>query len=159
MTEHSVETQNLDLQKEHQQYIEGLGDWARTHSCGALDAGNLKDEVCLMGWVQFRRDHGGLIFVDLRDREGLTQVVFSPEVNTKAHERAHILRTEYVLAIRGYVRERPEGMLNPKMKTGAIEVVVGVRGLVLKQQRFMPKWLLAVLLVLAGVSMIDLLAA
>ncbi len=124
MTEHSVDTQNLDLQKDHQQYIEGLGDWTRTHSCGELNADNLKAEVCLMGWVQFRRDHGGLIFVDLRDREGLTQVVFSPEVNAAAHEKAHILRSEYVLAIRGYVRERPEGMLNPKMKTGAIEVVV-----------------------------------
>ena len=124
MTEHSVDTQNLDLQKEHQQYIEGLGDWTRTHSCGALTADNLKEEVCLMGWVQFRRDHGGLIFVDLRDREGLSQIVFSPEIAAKAHERAHILRTEYVLAIRGYVRERPEGMLNSKMKTGAIEVVV-----------------------------------
>ncbi len=124
MTEHSVDTQNLDLQKEHQQYIVGLGDWVRTHSCGALTADDIKAEVCLMGWVQFRRDHGGLIFVDLRDREGLTQIVFSPEISPEAHELAHILRTEYVLAIRGYVRARPEGMLNPKMKTGAIEVVV-----------------------------------
>ena len=124
MTEQSVDTQNLDLQKEHQQYIESLGDWVRTHSCGALNDKDIKAEVCLMGWVQVRRDHGGLIFVDLRDRDGLTQIVFSPEVNAEGHERAHILRTEYVLAIRGYVRERPEGMVNPKMKTGAIEVVV-----------------------------------
>ncbi len=113
-----------DLQQEHQQYIQNLGDWARTHTCGQLNAQNNEAEVCLMGWVQFRRDHGGLIFVDLRDRSGLTQVVFSPEVAPKAHESAHILRSEYVLAIKGRVRPRPEGMANPNMPTGEIEVVV-----------------------------------
>jgi aspartyl-tRNA synthetase len=77
-----------------------------------------------MGWVQFRRDHGGLIFVDLRDREGLTQVVFSPDHAPEAHERAHVVRSEYVLAIKGTVRPRPEGMANPNMVTGEIEVVV-----------------------------------
>jgi aspartyl-tRNA synthetase len=77
-----------------------------------------------MGWVQYRRDHGGLIFIDLRDREGLTQVVFSPEHNTKAHEEAHCLRSEYVFALKGLVRRRPEGMENPKLPTGYIEVVV-----------------------------------
>ncbi len=112
-----------DVQKEHQKYIEPLGNWTRTHNCAALSAKDEGREVCLMGWVQFRRDHGGLIFVDLRDREGLTQVVFAPEVNAVAHEKAHILRTEYVLALKGYVRPRPEGMTNPNMKTGEIEVV------------------------------------
>ncbi|GAB6037815.1 aspartate--tRNA ligase [Fundidesulfovibrio butyratiphilus] len=101
-----------------------LGDWRRTHSCGQLTAQNVGDEVCLMGWVQFRRDHGGLIFIDLRDRRGLTQVVFSPELAPKAHERAHVVRSEYVLAIQGRVRPRPEGMANPGMVTGEIEVVV-----------------------------------
>ena len=113
-----------DVQQEHQQYIAPLGDWTRTHSCGALRAEDSGRDVCLMGWVQFRRDHGGLIFVDLRDREGLTQIVFSPEIAPKAHENAHILRSEYVLAIQGKVRPRPEGMTNPGMATGAIEVVV-----------------------------------
>jgi aspartyl-tRNA synthetase len=77
-----------------------------------------------MGWAQFRRDHGGLIFIDMRDREGLTQVVFSPEENEEAHKTAHILRTEYVLAIKGRVRLRPEGMANSNLHTGEIEVVV-----------------------------------
>ncbi len=77
-----------------------------------------------MGWVQYRRDHGGLIFIDLRDRHGLTQVVFSPEVAPEAHERAHVLRTEYVLAVKGVVRARPADMVNTKLATGAIEVYV-----------------------------------
>jgi len=101
-----------------------LGDWRRTHSCSKLTAADIGADVCIMGWVQFRRDHGGLIFVDLRDREGLTQVVFSPDHAPAAHARAHVVRSEYVLAIRGTVRSRPEGMANPNMVTGEIEVVV-----------------------------------
>jgi aspartyl-tRNA synthetase len=77
-----------------------------------------------MGWVQRRRDHGGLIFIDLRDRRGITQVVFDPQRNAEAHQRAHALRSEHVLAVRGEVRLRPEGMTNPKLKTGEIEVIV-----------------------------------
>ncbi|MDR2825185.1 MAG: aspartate--tRNA ligase [Deltaproteobacteria bacterium] len=115
--------QEKDLQLEHQKHIEALDGWERTHSCGALNIKDLTAEVCLMGWVQFRRDHGGLIFVDLRDRDGLTQVVFIPEVAPEAHEKAHILRSEYVIALKGYVRARPEGMSNPGLPTGAIEVV------------------------------------
>jgi aspartyl-tRNA synthetase len=111
-------------EKKARQLLTGLGGWKRTHSCGELTLKNLDEEVCLMGWVQYRRDHGGLIFIDLRDREGLTQVVFSPEYNKKAHEEAHVLRSEYVLAIKGKVRKRPEGMENPKLTTGDIEVVV-----------------------------------
>lgn len=118
-----IDTQNLDLQKDHARYIEALGDWQRSHHCAELTLANNAQEVCLMGWVQYRRDHGGLIFVDLRDRNGLTQVVFSPEIAPSAHENAHILRSEYVLAIRGKVRPRPDGMTNPTMKTGEIEVV------------------------------------
>lgn len=113
-----------DLQKDHQKYIQDLGGWQRTANCGQLRLADVGEEVCLMGWAQYRRDHGGLIFVDLRDREGLTQVVFSPEVAPDAHERAHILRSEYVLAVKGKVRPRPEGMVNPDLPTGEIEVVV-----------------------------------
>lgn len=118
-----TENQKLDLQQEHQRHIEPLGSFTRTHNCGELNAAHLGQEVRLAGWVQFRRDHGGLIFVDLRDRSGLTQVVFVPEIAPKAHEAAHILRSEYVLALDGYVRARPEGMANSNMPTGAIEVV------------------------------------
>jgi aspartyl-tRNA synthetase len=77
-----------------------------------------------MGWVQRRRDHGGLIFIDVRDRAGITQAVFDPQRNAPAHQRAHALRPEHVIGVRGEVRLRPEGMANPKLKTGEIEVVV-----------------------------------
>ncbi|MBU4190706.1 MAG: aspartate--tRNA ligase, partial [Proteobacteria bacterium] len=92
--------------------IEDLAGWRRTHHNNELTAADLGKTVCLMGWVQFRRDHGGLIFLDLRDREGLTQVVFNPEGNQDVHERAHAIRAEYVVAIKGRVRMRPEGMAN-----------------------------------------------
>ncbi|MDO5483800.1 MAG: aspartate--tRNA ligase, partial [Desulfovibrionaceae bacterium] len=115
--------QNQDLQQEHQKFVAELEQWRRSHSCGQLTLADDGAEVCLMGWVQYRRDHGGLIFVDLRDRAGLTQVVFSPDIAPQAHENAHILRSEYVLAVRGRVRPRPEGMVNPAMPTGQIEVV------------------------------------
>jgi aspartyl-tRNA synthetase len=99
-----------------------LGNMRRTHTCCELGAGDVGTEVVLMGWVQHRRDHGGVIFVDLRDREGITQVVFNPEVSPEVHEKAHILRSEYVIGIRGKVEKRLEGMTNPKLKTGEIEV-------------------------------------
>jgi aspartyl-tRNA synthetase len=76
-----------------------------------------------MGWVQRRRDHGGVIFVDLRDRDGITQVVFNPEFNEAIHRKAHIIRNEFVLAVRGTVISRPEGMINPNLKTGEIDVM------------------------------------
>jgi aspartyl-tRNA synthetase len=101
--------------------LEGL---SRTHSCNALTAADNGVEVVLMGWVQRRRDHGGLIFVDLRDREGLTQVVFSPEVNPDTHIKAGVLRDEYVIAVRGLVNLRPEDMINPNLPTGEIEVLI-----------------------------------
>ena len=115
--------QMQDVQLEHQKFVEDLGDWQRSHNCGQLTLADDQAEVCLMGWVQYRRDHGGLIFVDLRDRDGLTQVVFSPDIAPSAHENAHILRSEYVLAVKGKVRPRPVGMLNSTMVTGEIEVV------------------------------------
>lgn len=96
----------------------------RTHSCGQLNIADDGREVVLMGWCQRRRDHGGLIFIDLRDRDGLTQVVFNPEDSGGAHSDAHGLRAEYCLAVKGQVRKRPEGQDNPKLATGQIEVVV-----------------------------------
>jgi aspartyl-tRNA synthetase len=104
--------------------IEDLAGWRRTHHNNELTAANMDETVCLMGWVQFRRDHGGLIFLDLRDREGLTQVVFNPEDNAEVHERAHAIRPEYVIAIKGRVRPRPEGMANKSMVTGEVEIEV-----------------------------------
>lgn len=100
-------------QKELSVACQSLGDWTRTHTCGELTGADNGAEVCLMGWVQYRRDHGGLIFVDLRDRFGLTQIVFSPEYAPEAHEQAGALRSEYVLAMKGKVRPAPEGMVNP----------------------------------------------
>lgn len=94
----------------------------RTHNCCELVSGDAGSEVVLMGWVQRRRDHGGVIFVDLRDREGITQVVFNPDFNKEVHEKAHAIRSEYVIGIKGRVSMRPEGMANPNLKTGGIEV-------------------------------------
>jgi aspartyl-tRNA synthetase len=96
----------------------------RTHYCGSLNAGHAGQEVVLMGWVQRRRDHGGVIFVDLRDRDGITQVVFNPDYNAQAHAKAETIRSEFVLGVRGKVERRPEGMANPDLKTGEIEVMV-----------------------------------
>ena len=104
--------------------LDSLGDWERTHDCGTLGADDTGSRVALMGWVQRRRDHGGLIFIDLRDRRGITQVVFDPQRNAEAHERAHALRSEHVIAVCGEVRLRPDGMTNYKLKTGEIEVIV-----------------------------------
>ncbi|MGA1862264.1 aspartate--tRNA ligase [Deferribacter thermophilus] len=104
--------------------LENLGNWRRTHSCGELNAEHLNKEVILMGWVQKRRDHGGVIFVDLRDREGVTQVVFNPKFDEESHKKADNLRNEYVIAVKGVVYRRPEGTENPKLKTGEIEVMV-----------------------------------
>ncbi len=95
----------------------------RTHYCGDVALADDGKEVILMGWTHRRRDHGGVIFIDLRDRTGLVQVVFNPEFNVEAHAEAHRIRSEYVLAIVGKVRKRPEGMENPELKTGAIEVM------------------------------------
>jgi len=96
----------------------------RSHYCGNLNASHVGLEVILMGWVHRRRDHGGVIFIDLRDREGLVQVVFNPDISPDSHGEAHKIRSEFVLAIRGRVRGRPEGMENPDLPSGEIEVMV-----------------------------------
>ncbi len=96
----------------------------RTHYCGNLDISLVDQEVILMGWAHRRRDHGGVIFVDLRDREGIVQVVFNPDAGENVHSEAHKIRSEFVLAVKGKVRKRPEGMENPALKTGEIEVIV-----------------------------------
>lgn len=102
--------------------IDSLGDWKRTHDCGSLRAEDVGREAILMGWVNSRRDLGNLIFIDLRDREGITQVVFDPQVDKESHERAHVLRNEWVLAVKGIVTHRLEGQENPNLPTGAIEL-------------------------------------
>jgi aspartyl-tRNA synthetase len=96
----------------------------RTHNCGALRASDIGSEVVLMGWVQRRRDHGGVIFIDFRDRDGMTQIVFNPEENEAVHAKAHALRSEFVLGVKGRVEKRPEGMVNPDLPTGEIEVLI-----------------------------------
>jgi len=101
-----------------------LGTLRRSHHCQELTAAAIGQEVVLMGWVQRRRDHGGVIFVDLRDREGLTQVVFNPTVSPEVHDKAQALRNEFVIAVRGNVEHRPEGMTNPQLFTGEIEILV-----------------------------------
>lgn len=111
-----------DILDEGPVVLDQLGDWQKTTDCNSLRASDITREVVLMGWVQRRRDHGGLIFVDLRDRQGLTQVVFDPQIDSVAHERAGVLRSEFVIAARGKVRQRPEGMTNTKLPTGEIEV-------------------------------------
>lgn len=99
-------------------------DFRRTHDCASLRKEDIGSAVTLSGWVHRRRDHGGLIFVDLRDRFGLTQVVFDPEKNKTAHTIAESLRSEWVISIKGKVIPRSEGMANPNLATGDIEVEV-----------------------------------
>jgi aspartyl-tRNA synthetase len=95
----------------------------RTHYCGEVTEALLGQEVSINGWLDTRRDHGGLIFLDIRDKFGKVQVVFDPEINKELHEAAHRLRSEYVVGITGKVRIRPEGTKNEKLKTGMIEIV------------------------------------
>ncbi|MDP1879369.1 MAG: aspartate--tRNA ligase [Parachlamydiaceae bacterium] len=99
-------------------------DYRRTHTCGELRKADTEKPVTLSGWVHRRRDHGGLIFIDLRDRFGYTQLVFDPITNPEAHKLAENLRSEWVISVKGNVRPRAEGMANPKLKTGDIEIIV-----------------------------------
>ncbi len=104
--------------------LEGLKGFQRSDYCGAIVGPRIGQGVSLAGWVQRRRDHGGLIFVDLRDRTGIAQLVFNPGHNSAVHARAHTLRSEFVVAIKGIVSKRPSGTENQNLKTGGVEVVV-----------------------------------
>jgi aspartyl-tRNA synthetase len=95
----------------------------KTHSCGELSKKDVGSQVTLAGWVDRRRDHGGLIFIDLRDREGVVQVVFNPETSASCHKIASEMRSEYVVRVSGEVALRPQGTENPKLPTGDIEVI------------------------------------
>ncbi|QFR39425.1 aspartate--tRNA ligase [Candidatus Gracilibacteria bacterium 28_42_T64] len=96
----------------------------RTHTCNELTKENIGEAITLSGWVSNRRDHGGIIFIDMRDRYGLTQVVFDPEDDADSHELANTFRSEFVIQIEGTVRSRPEGQENKNMTTGAVEIIV-----------------------------------
>src|SRR5437867_8176096 len=102
--------------------LEGLGDWRRTRTCGELTRRSASQQATLMGWVHRMRDHGGVLFVDLRDRFGITQIVFRPEVSGgELLERASRLGNEWVIAVRGVVGQRPSESLNPALATGEVE--------------------------------------
>lgn len=104
--------------------LDSMDGWERSNLSTDLSIDDVGKEVVLMGWVLRRRDHGGVIFVDLRDRKGLVQVVFNPEFNEMTHEKAHVLRSEWVIAVRGKVFRRPADSENTDLATGLIEVFV-----------------------------------
>src|SRR6202008_837842 len=95
----------------------------RTHDCNSLRKTDIGKQVTLAGWVNVSRDHGGVIFIDLRDREGLTQVVFRPEENAEVAKQSHALRAEDVIQVMGKVAPRLPGTENPKLATGDVEVL------------------------------------
>ncbi|MDR0356634.1 MAG: aspartate--tRNA ligase [Deltaproteobacteria bacterium] len=103
---------------------ESMAGLKRTHYCAEINESLLDQQVVIMGWVQHRRDHGGLVFIDLRDRTGLVQTVFNPQEDPATHEKSHDVRAEYVLALVGRVRRRPDDMVNPKLPTGGVEVFI-----------------------------------
>jgi aspartyl-tRNA synthetase len=96
----------------------------RTHRCAELGTANIGQKVIVMGWTHKRRDLGGVIFIDLRDRSGLLQVVFNSEKNAEIFKKAETLRSEYVIAVTGEVVHRSPETVNPKIETGEIEVIV-----------------------------------
>ena len=106
-----------------QQALDSMGSLRRTHRAGDVGAALVGSEVVVGGWVQRRRDHGGVVFVDLRDREGLVQIVFKPDSAPECHERAAMLRSEYVILVRGRVARRSPETVNPKLATGEVEVI------------------------------------
>ncbi len=105
-------------------FTDHLGEWKRSCYCGEPRPDTMGRELILLGWAQRRRDHGGLIFVDLRDRSGIVQVVFNPEINQSAHEKAKQIRSEDVIAVRGTLARRPPETVNPDLATGAVELLV-----------------------------------
>src|SRR5689334_11381986 len=104
--------------------LDFLGDMRRTHSCGDLRPSNVGQTALLMGWVHRRRDLGGVIFIHLRDRDGITQLVFDESKNKEAHQRAQELSSEYVIAVTGTVTVRTPETVNPNIATGEVEVAV-----------------------------------
>lgn len=103
---------------------DALDGWERSHLSTDISERDIDTHVVVMGWILRRRDHGGVIFVDLRDRRGVVQLVFNPEYAPEVHERAHALRPEWVLACKGVVRRRPDESLNPEMATGTVEIFI-----------------------------------
>src|SRR5918998_122875 len=103
--------------------LDTLGNLERTHTCGELRETNIGERVVLMGWVAKKRDFGIFTFIDLRDRDGVTQIVVSEETANQAHEKAKNIRGEFVIAVKGEVVSRAEGTHNAKLATGDVEVV------------------------------------
>src|SRR5947209_17110678 len=103
--------------------LDFLGDSQRTHMCGELRASHAGSRATLMGWVNRRRDLGNLIFVDVRDRSGVTQAVFDRQQNAELHEKASGLRSEFVIAVSGEVKRRDAATINANLPTGEIELV------------------------------------
>ena len=99
-----------------------LGDWKRSCYCGEPRAASVEQELTLVGWVHSRRDHGGVIFVDLRDRSGICQIVFNPEGDAASHEKAKQIRSEDVIAVRGILAKRSPETINPDLPTGEVEL-------------------------------------
>jgi aspartyl-tRNA synthetase len=104
-------------------FADQLGDWTRSYYCGEPRANAVDKELTLFGWVRTRRDHGGVIFVDLRDRSGICQIVFNPEVDATAHDKAKQLRSEDVIAVRGTLARRSPETINPDLATGEVELM------------------------------------
>lgn len=101
-----------------------MGDWRPDRGCGTVRAEQMGEEQTLVGWVDVRRDHGGIVFIDLRDRTGVVQLVLDPDDSPEAHERAHHVRHEYVVAARGRIARRPDETLNASLPTGEVELRV-----------------------------------
>ena len=106
-----------------QQALDSMGSLRRTHLSTGIGPAQVGSEVVVAGWIQHRRDHGGVIFVDLRDRDGLVQIVFKPDSAPECHQRAAMLRSEYVILVRGRVARRSPETVNPKLATGEVEVI------------------------------------
>src|SRR6266478_3058422 len=104
--------------------LDFLGDLRRTHSCGQLRAADEGKRALLMGWVHRRRDLGGVLFIHLRDREGVTQLVFHADTESDVHQKAEMLAAEYVIAVEGRVTARTPETVNSAIPTGEVEVVV-----------------------------------
>jgi aspartyl-tRNA synthetase len=105
--------------------LAALGDWRRDSYCGLLRREDVGRDLTALGWVGVRRDHGGIVFIDLRDRTGVLQIVFDPDLSPAAHALAHDVRSEYVIAVQGRLALRPPETLNTELPTGEVELRVG----------------------------------